>query len=79
MFIKLQDSHNSTIKIHLGGFLLPSKSNNSLNIDCVSLYPRFQHNLGFSNLIDTKSTNDSTMIKKLIIEINHTNQVRLLL
>ena len=50
MKVKLQDSKNNEVVIHLGDFPLPSISQNSLKIDCVTISPRYDHGFGFSQL-----------------------------
>lgn len=78
MILNLKDSNDSTIYIHISGFSLPSISRNPLNIDCVTLSPRYDHGFGFSKLHRVVNDKDSLLIKNLVDESNLTNQVILL-
>ena len=78
MIFNLKDSNDSTINIHISGFSLPSISHNPLNIDCVTLSPRYDHGFGFSKLYRVVNDKDSLLIKNLVDESNLTNQVILL-
>ena len=78
MKCELQDSHQSKIQIHLGDFPLPSISQNSLKIDCVTISPRYDHGFGFSQLYRVVKDKDSVEIKKSCDESSQTKQVLLL-
>ncbi|AWW46782.1 hypothetical protein DPM18_08145 [Polynucleobacter paneuropaeus] len=78
MKVKLQDSKNNEVVIHLGDFPLPSISQNSLKIDCVTISPRYDHGFGFSQLYRVVKDKDSVEIKKSCDESSQTKQVLLL-
>jgi hypothetical protein len=78
MKCELQDSHLSKIQIHLGNFPLPEISRNSLEIDCVTISPRYDHGFGFSQLYRVVKDKDSTEIQNFCDLSTLTNQIHLL-
>jgi hypothetical protein len=78
MKCELQDSYQSKIQIHLGDFPPPNISNNPLDIDCVTISPRYDHGFGFSQLHRVVKDKDSIEIKNFCDLSKLTNQIHLL-
>jgi hypothetical protein len=78
MNFELQDFCNNKIIIHLGDFPLPNISNNPLDIDCVTISPRYDNGFGFSQLYRVVKDKDSTEIKNFCDLSKLTNQIHLL-
>jgi len=78
MNFELKDSNENKIVIHLGDFPLPELSKNPMNIDCVTISPRYDHGFGFSQLHRVVKDKDSEQIKKFCDLSNDKKQIQLL-
>jgi hypothetical protein len=78
MKFELRDPKHNKIIVHLGDFSLPNLSNNPLDIDCVTISPRYDHGFGFSQLYRVVKDKESMEIKNFCDLSKLTNQIHLL-